>query len=136
MQPLDLPHCAAYRGVIRRRFIRLSVMPDKPSIRLGQVRERIHTKHYRLRTEPSYVQWIRRFILFHDKRHPKELGAPEMGAFLKNLATDRKVAASTQTQALCAVLFLYQEVFGIQLPWLEPVAQAKKPGISRPTENG
>ena len=65
------------QGDIRRQFIRPSVMPDKPSKLLDQVRERIRAKHYRLRTEPSYVQWIRRFIVFHDKRHPKELGASE-----------------------------------------------------------
>lgn len=99
-------------------------MPDKPSKPLDQVRERIGAKHYRLRMEQGYVQRIRRFTLFHDERHPKELGGPEVEALLTNLATERKVAASTQTQAPCALLFLYNEVFGIQLPWLEPVTRS------------
>ena len=76
-------------------------MPDKPNPTklLNQIRERIRTKHYSLRKEQTYVQWIRRFILFHDKRHPEELGAPEVEAFLTNLATEPNVSASTQTQA-------------------------------------
>jgi hypothetical protein len=81
-------------------------MPDNPPKLLDQVRDRIRTKHYSLRTEQSYVQWIRRYILFNGKRHPKELGGPEVEAFLSYLATDRNVAASTQTQALSALLFL------------------------------
>ena len=81
-------------------------MPDKPSKPLDQVRERIRAKHCRLRTEQTCMQWIRRFIVFHDMRHPKELGGPEVEASLMNLETERKVAASTQTRAHCAVLFL------------------------------
>ena len=81
-------------------------MPDKPSKVLDQVRERIRAKHYSLRTEKTEVQWIRRFILFPDKWHPKAMGGFGGEAFLRNLATERKVAASTQTPALCAVLFL------------------------------
>jgi len=102
-------------------------MPDNPPKLLDQVRDRIRTKHYSLRTEQSYVQWIRRYILFNGKRHPKELGGPEVEAFLSYLATDRNVAASTQTQALSALLFLYKEVLGINLPWLENLTRAKKP---------
>ena len=81
------------------RLIHPRAIPDKPmpTKLLDQVRERIRTKHYSLRTEQTYVQWIRRFILFHDKRHPRDMGAPEVEAFLTNLATERKVAASTQT---------------------------------------
>ena len=82
------------------------------------------------------MQWIRRFIVFHDKRHPKELGGAEVEAFLTNLGTQRKVAAPTQTPALCAVLFLYKDLLGIQRPWLEHVTRAKKPGYSRSTANG
>ena len=67
------------QGVIRHRLIRLSVMPDNPSKLLDQVRERIRTKHYSQRTEQTYVQWIRRFILFHDKRHSKDMGGSEVG---------------------------------------------------------
>ncbi|MGY6216460.1 integron integrase [Methylolobus aquaticus] len=94
---------------------------------LVQVRDRIRLKHYSLRTEQAYMQWIRRYILFHGKRHPKDMGAPEVEAFLSHLATERKVSASTQTQALSALLFLYREVLGIELPWLDNLVRAKKP---------
>ncbi len=74
---------------------------------LDQVRDRIRVKHYSIRTEHAYVDWIKRFIYFHRKRHPKELGAPEVEAFLTHLAVDGNVASSTQAQALSALLFLY-----------------------------
>ncbi len=102
-------------------------MPDKPPRLLDQVRERLRVKHYSLRTEQTYVQWIRRFILFHGKRHPRDMGAPEVEAFLSNLATEKNVAASTQNQALSALLFLYREVLGVELPWLEGLTRAKRP---------
>lgn len=98
----------------------------KPRL-LDQVRQRCRVKHYSIRTEHSYVDWIRRFILFHSKRHPSELGAPEVEAFLTHLAVNRNVAASTQNQALAAILFLYKEVLAIDLPWLDGVTRAKKP---------
>lgn len=98
----------------------------KPRL-LDQVRARCRVKHYSIRTEKSYVEWIRRFILFHSKRHPSELGAPEVEAFLTYLAVQRNVAASTQNQALAAILFLYKEVLNIELPWLDGVTRAKKP---------
>ena len=88
---------------------------------LDQVRDRIRVKHYSLRTEDAYLGWIKRFILFHNKRHPREMGACEIEAFLSYLATERDVSASTQNQALSAVLFLYKEVLEIQLPWLDGV---------------
>ncbi|MFN4341193.1 MAG: integron integrase [Azonexus sp.] len=94
---------------------------------LDRVRERIRFKHYSLRTEDAYVQWIKRFILFHGKRHPAEMGAAEVEAFLTHLAVEGKVAASTQNQARSALLFLYKEVLGSELPWLNNVEQAKKP---------
>lgn len=94
---------------------------------LDQVRELIRIRHYSIRTEQAYVQWIRRFILFHDKRHPLELGAGEVTAFLSHLAVKRNVAASTQNQALNAILFLYRDVLKCTLPWLEGVQRAKKP---------
>lgn len=100
--------------------------PDSPRL-LDQVREKIRTRHYSLRTEETYTHWIKRFILFHGKRHPREMGAPEVAAFLTALATRDKVAASTQNLALAAVLFLYREVLGVELPWLEDVVRAKKP---------
>ncbi len=107
-------------------------MPDKttnsdsPRL-LDQVREKIRTRHYSLRTEETYVHWIKRFILFHGKRHPREMGAPEVEAFLTALATQAKVAASTQNLALAAILFLYRDVLDIELPWLKDVVRAKKP---------
>ena len=84
-------------------------------------------KHYSIRTETQYLQWIRRFILFHDKRHPRDMGAAEVEAFLTHLAVEGRVAAATQNQALSALLFLYREVLGINLPWLDGVVRAKLP---------
>lgn len=87
----------------------------------------MRTKHYSLRTEETYVHWIKRYILFHGKRHPKDMGAAEVEAFLSDLAVRLNVAASTQNLALSAVLFLYREVLEIELPWLQGVTRAKKP---------
>ena len=101
--------------------------PATPPKLLDQVRDRIRIKHYSIRTETQYVQWIRRFILFHNKRHPREMGAPEVEAFLTQLAVVGNVAASTQNQALAALLFLYKEVLGVDLPWLDNVTRAKRP---------
>jgi integron integrase len=99
-----------------------------PPVRLlEQVRLRLRTLHYSLRTEEAYLQWIRRFVLFHGKRHPREMGKLEIEAFLSSLAVERKVAASTQNQALSALLFLYQRVLEIQLPELDDVTRAKRP---------
>jgi integron integrase len=100
--------------------------PPAPKL-LDQVRDRIRVKHYSIRTETQYVQWVRRFILFHGKRHPRDMGAPEVEAFLTHLAVDGNVAAATQNQALSALLFLYKEVLGIDLPWLKDVTRAKRP---------
>ncbi len=94
---------------------------------LEQVRQRIRAKHYSFRTEKTYLHWIRRFIFFHDRRHPRDLGGPEVERFLTSLAVDRKVAASTQNQALSAVLFLYREVLEVELPWLDGVIRARRP---------
>jgi len=90
-------------------------------------RQKIRLKHYSLRTEQAYLDWIKRFILFHGKRHPAELGAPGVEAFLTHLAVDRGVSASTQNQAKSALLFMYKEVLGAQLPWLDHVERAKTP---------
>ena len=98
---------------------------NTPSKLLDQVRDRIRVKHYSIRTETQYVQWIKRFILFHGKRHPQEMGAAEVEAFLTHLAVDGHVSASTQNQALSALLFLYKEVLAIDLPWLNNVVRAK-----------
>jgi integron integrase len=94
---------------------------------LGRLREAIRTRHYSYRTEVAYVDWVRRYIRFHGRRHPRELDATHLAAFLSSLANDRHVAASTQNQALAALLFLYKAVLGIELPWLEGVTRAKRP---------
>ena len=94
---------------------------------LDQVRERIRVKHYSLRTEDAYLHWIRRFIHFHGVKHPREMGGAEVEAFLSHLATEGRVAASTQNQALSALLFLYREVLAVELPWLDGVVRAKRP---------
>ena len=102
-----------------------SLQASKPPRLLDQVRAKIRVKHYSLRTEQAYVDWIKRFILFNGKRHPAELGAGEVEAFLTYLASVREVAASTQNQAKSAVLFLYRDVLAIELPWLAHVEKAK-----------
>src|SRR3989338_7001330 len=94
---------------------------------LHQVRDRLRVKHYSIRTEQAYVDWIKRFIRFHGKRHPREMAAAEVEAYLTHLAVKGKVSASTQNQAKCALLFLYREVLEQQLPWLDKVTQAKAP---------
>jgi integron integrase len=97
---------------------------DSPRL-LDQVVARLRVKHYSLRTEKCYVDWIKRFILFHGKRHPQEMGAAEVEAFLSHLAVNRSVSASTQNQAKSALLFLYKEVLAMELPWLDNVSQAR-----------
>lgn len=94
---------------------------------LERVRNEIRVRHYSLRTEQTYIHWIRRFILFHNKRHPGEMGELEVSAFLTDLAVTRNVAASTQNQALSAILFLYQKVLDRKLDWLDDVVRAKRP---------
>lgn len=94
---------------------------------LDQVRDLIRVKHYSIRTERTYLDWIKRYILFHDKRHPKDMGATEVTAFLTHLAVVGQVSSSTQNQALSAILFLYREVLDIELPWLNDVVRAKLP---------
>lgn len=92
---------------------------------LDRVRREIRVRHYSIRTESAYVDWIRRFIIFNDKRHPDELGPSEVAAFLTYLAVDRRVAPTTQAQAKSAILFLYKVVLDTQLPWLEDIVAAK-----------
>ena len=92
---------------------------------LEQLSDRIRVKHYSIRTEQAYSDWVRRFILFHGKRHPREMGAKEVEAFLTHLAVAGRVSASTQNQAKSALLFLYQEVLETELPWLDEVESAK-----------
>ncbi len=99
----------------------------QPPRLLEQVRNKIRAKHFSYRTEKTYLQWIRRYIRFHGLKHPREMGGPEVEAFLTALAVDNKVAASTQNQALSAVLFLYRDVLEQELPWLGNVVRAKNP---------
>jgi integron integrase len=91
------------------------------------VRAAARLRHYSRRTEAAYVAWIRRYIFFHGKRHPAELGAAEVTRFLSSLAVEGRVAASTQNQALGALLFLYRDVLELDLPWLDGVVRAKRP---------
>ena len=93
---------------------------------LDQVRDQIRTRHYSIRTEEAYLRWIREYILFFDKRHPAELGASDISTFLSHLAVQRNVAASTQNQALWALLFLYREVLDLPIDWVDDVERAKK----------
>jgi len=98
----------------------------KPQRLLEQVRQGLRARHYSMRTEKAYVGWIRRFILFHGKRHPADMGEVEIGAYLSSLA-ETKVSSSTQNQALAALLFLYQQVLGHELEWLGNLVHAKRP---------
>lgn len=113
-------------------------IPEKRDVAPGQtvggkaslmevVRSRIRAKHYSLRTEQAYLGWIRQFILANGRRHPRQLGGAEVEAFLTRLATERNVAASTQNQALSALLFLYREVLRVDLPWMASILRAKRP---------
>lgn len=101
-------------------------LPSKPKL-LVRVREAIRTRQYSDRTEEAYVQWIRRYIFFHELRHPAEMGADEVQAFLSDLAVRRNVSASTQTQALSALVFLYRHVIGKDVGWLDKLIRAKRP---------
>jgi integron integrase len=94
---------------------------------LDQVRDTLRLKHYSIRTEETYIGWIKRYILFHDKRHPKDMGEIEIKTFLTNLAVNKNVAASTQNQAFNALLFLYREVLKQEFGQLNDVVRAKKP---------
>lgn len=100
--------------------------PRPPKL-LERMRIHLRTRHYSIRTEEAYIDWARRFILFHGKRHPRDMGAVEVEAFLSHLAVERHVSASTQNQAKAALLYLYKQVLEIDLPWLNEVVQAKRP---------
>jgi integron integrase len=100
---------------------------SKPKKLLDRVCDVMRLKHYSLRTERTYCDWIERFIRFHELRHPRDMGEAEVSAFLTYLARDGKVAASTQNQALSALLFLYKQVLKQEIGWLENVERAKKP---------
>ena len=101
--------------------------PGAPRL-LDKVRERVRYLHYSLRTEKAYVYWVRMFVHWHGMRHPRDLGAAEVEAFLSMLATQRRVSSSTHNQALSALLFLYKEVLGLELPWMN---ELKRPAYTR-----
>jgi integron integrase len=103
-----------------------SPAPGRAPRLLEQVRHRVRFRHYSRRTEEAYVHWAWRYVVYHGKRHPRELGPEQLTAFLSSLANDRHVSASTQNQALSALLFLYKEVLDIDLPWLSTIARAKR----------
>jgi integron integrase len=98
----------------------------QPPRLLDQVRQVARLKHMSIRTEKSYVDYIRDFILFHNKRHPKDMGVDEIRAYLTHLAVEKKIAASTQNVALCALLFLYRQVLQLELPYIDDIAWAKR----------
>lgn len=99
---------------------------NKPRL-IDQTRNVMRLHHYSIRTEETYIQWIKRFIFFHNKRHPKEMGEKEIRSFLTHLAVDKHVSASTQNQALSAILFLYKRVLELELDWIDDVVRAKRP---------
>lgn len=113
-----------------QRIVRIKgavyTMDGKPKL-LDQLREQIRVRHYSIRTEHVYAKWVRDFIRFHGLRHPAELGAVEVEQFLSYLAVQQNVSASTQNQALSALLFLYKHVLHIDLPWLDDIVRAKRP---------
>lgn len=94
---------------------------------LDRMRDHLRTRHYSIRTETAYVDWARRFILFHGKRYPLEMGAVEVEAFLTYWAVQRKFSASTQNQAKAAILYWCKQVLNVDLPWLDDVVQAETP---------
>ncbi len=103
------------------------IMEQRPKKLLDRVRETIRRKHYSFRTEKSYVVLIRRYVLFHNKRHPQEMGRAEIEAFLTYLAVNRKVSASTQNQAFSALLLLYHNVLNKDLDFPIDSVRAKRP---------
>ncbi len=131
LHPPEPALCRAEAVPVRQSVQRCSPSPatpqaGKPKL-LDQVREAIRTRHYSYRTEEAYVGWIKRFILFHGKRHPEEMGKEEIEQFLTALAVKQRVAASTQNQAVAGILFLYKDVLGRDPGWLDDVVRAKRP---------
>jgi hypothetical protein len=132
MVPSRQSHPISYSASPEGAFTALAVREigptgaPKPRL-LDRVREAIRARHYSRRTEKAYVAWIRRYILFHGKRHPLEMGGPDVTRFLTALAVEGHVAGSTQNQALSALLFLYREVLAQELPWLDDIVRAKRP---------
>src|SRR5215813_14560625 len=123
------PHpCFAYPVAVTTFLVAREAAPPTPRAPrlLDRVREAVRARHYSRRAEKTYVAWVRRYVLFHGKRHPGEMGAAELTQYLSSLAVDGNVAASTQNQALSALLFLYREVLKQDVPWLDDVVRAKR----------
>ena len=112
-------------GLVAEQKVAYSRRPPKL---LDHLREALRSRHYSRRTEDTYCHWVRRFIFFHNVRHPAEMAEPEINAFLTHLAVKEKVSASTQNQALSALLFLYRHVIGREVGDLGHVIRARKPG--------
>jgi integrase len=110
----------------RRPLMTAPTTASRPKL-LDQVRQATRTRHYSNKTEKAYVHWIKRYIFFHDKRHPLEMAEPEIAQFLSNLATEGRVSASTQNQAFNAILFLYNEVLSKKIGLIDGVVRAKRP---------
>ena len=123
------PGSWADTAIVRERPRRYKIVPSKPSLRLlDAVREAIRARHYSPRTEKTYIGWVRRFVVFHGKRHPRKMGADEIRKFVSWLATDRDVSASTQNQALAATILVYEHVLEqpldrIEKDWLDWVGK-------------
>ena len=109
-----------------RNVVSFPDVGSRPKL-LDRVRQAIRARHYSPRTEEAYAHWIRRYIVFHEKKHPSTLGAPEISRFLTWLAVERHVSASTQNQALSALLFLYEDVLAIDVGAVPPVVRARTP---------
>ena len=111
-------------------MLRSTTVPSLPPLQsarlLDQVRERVRYLHYSLRTEQAYVYWVRAFVCHQGMRHPRELGQAHVESFLTWLATERRVAVSTHRQALSALLFLYRQVLGLRMPWLESIGRPQR----------
>src|SRR4029077_1997679 len=119
-----LPHSLPSETICFVHATAVASPVTSPPKLLDRVRQHLRVKHYSIRTEQAYTDWIKRFILFHGKRHPKNMGEDEIGAFLTHLAAMRHVAASTQNQALSALLFLYHEVFDRKLNFMDKIDEA------------
>ena len=131
LQGVHLPKVSKLYPLSRNRFAHSAVVnppaiPSKPKL-LGEVRQAIRRRHYSDRTEKAYVHWIKRYIFFHNKRHPLEMAESEIAQFLSSLATEGRVSASTQNQALNALLFLYHEVLSKKIGLIDRVVRAKRP---------
>ncbi len=124
--PVQLPSLPP-RGNLRPRPSPGDLPPLRSARVLDQLRERCRLLHYSLRTEEVYAYWVKAFIRFHGRRHPAELGGPEVEAFLMHLANDRSVAPSTHSQALSALLFFYSKVLQHELPWLKEIGPPAMP---------